>query len=1080
MTPHSLRSVLQRAKAVWMLLLILCSTTLARAQQVNLQMKNTHLAQVVAKLQQQFPAYRFSFQQEALEKVKVSNLALKAASFTAALDQLQKEYGLHYLMDGNIVSFKHVPVKPSTPQKNPGRVTGKIIDEENGEPVAGATIMINGNGITTDADGNFSIRLPKGKYTASISFVGYGKKEVSDIDVKEEQTFTLNITLKREKGQLSAVVVKASARKETVAALLTRQKNNAATTDGISREQILRTPDNNVAQVLSRVSGINMQENKFAIVRGLSDRYNNVMLNGSVLPGTEPNVRNFSFDLIPSALIDNITVYKTATPELSAEFSGGIIEVNTRDIPAGDFVRIKMGTGINTKTTGKDFYQPKRGKQDFLGFDDNSRQLSSDFDYNGYAKSVSMGYNGGDPDAGKIYGELSSRFPNRYKMYKYTGTPVQDYEVNAAKVKEFNNGHKLGLIAAVTYRNDQQTQQYLDQMIPDGFHRYEGDQYSFNTTLSAMLNAGYSFGKHKISFKNLFSRKFTERSVIYLGEDLYNDQDVKGFGNFPLFNTIFQHRIEGEHGIGKKGFKLRWHVSLANTDRDEPDNKRTLGSKQRTEKTYGYVRDNDNLIYMSSYFSELKEKRYTWSLEAQQPFNLLNKKQLIKFGYQGSHRTADFAAELFTVRPDRNNPVNYYGLPYYEALGADQFGTGKLMYYPYLSNPFIAGRKNGYAGKQNLHAAYVMLDGRFTDWFRITGGLRMEKNKMETNTMGIRYLQDGTPVPNDTLNIIDKTNILPSVNLIFSLSSKFQIRASWYQTLARPEFRELAFFEYYEPDRNTWITGNSLKQTSINNADLRFEYYPSADEIISVSGFYKKFTDPIELQMEAASSSADKTLRMTYMNLAESKDIGIELNFRKSLSFVMPASSIFQHLYISGNFSWMDASVKMRGRPLQDSVGIDGVSYKLYHETEQSRPLFGQAPYLINGALLYAGDKFGINVAYSRTGPRVVVGSEYKHYNEYENARDVIDLQLSYKFLKDNKAEVKINASDLLNQPIIRYFNNFKNFQDAIRGKVAPGADGMVHIPAAKKGTGYNEDEDEIRRKYWMGRNFSISFSYTF
>src|SRR5690606_6617223 len=171
------------------------------------------------------------------------------------------------------------------------------------------------------------------------------------------------------------VVVTANYRKASVEGLYALQKNNAALSDGISAEQIRVTPDNNAAQVLKRVSGLTVQDDKFVTVRGLSDRYNNVLLNGAALPSTEPNRRNFSFDIIPSGLIDNIIVNKTATPDMPAEFAGGLVQVTTKDIPDDNYASVTVGSGYNTNTIGRDMYSTKRGGNDYLGYVDGTHKI---------------------------------------------------------------------------------------------------------------------------------------------------------------------------------------------------------------------------------------------------------------------------------------------------------------------------------------------------------------------------------------------------------------------------------------------------------------------------------------------------------------------------------------------------------------------------------------------------------------------------------------------------------------------------------------------------------------------------------
>ncbi|ACU61064.1 TonB-dependent receptor [Chitinophaga pinensis] len=1026
--------------------------------------------------------YSFSYDKQAAGNVSIRHAVFNKQPLGKVLTDLQQQATLVYDVDDRQIAVR-ISTAPRQPvvQPKPGLVSGRVIDEK-GEMLPGATIHIIevNKGMQSSVDGTYNIEIPAGTYTMEVRFISYLSRRITGIIVKAGENTPLDISMKPSSKSLNEVVITADYRKASIEGMFARQKSSAATLDGIVREQILRTPDNNVAQVLNRVSGLNVQDNRFVIVRGLSDRYNNVQLNGSLLPSTEPNARNFAFDVIPSALIDNVVVYKTATPDLPGEFSGGVVDMTTRDIPVENFVRIKLGTGFNTKTTGKDFYGPERGKYDYLGFDDGSRKLPGTYQSGEYAKLVAEGYYGTDTESRKKYGAVSADFPNRFTMYRFTGKPVQDYELNVGRVKQLKDGRRFGGIFALTYRNQQTAQDYVDHA-PIEIHYYEGKEYLFDNNLSGLLNLGYSFGKHKLAMKSIFTQKFTERTRLYKGQNLYSGTDIDAFSNFPLYNTIFQSKLEGEHTIGKKGFRFNWNGSLSSTNRKEPDNKRIMGERAPGAQLFGYVYNDANQLRTSTYYSDLKERRYTWSAEGLQPFTLGGLQQQVKAGYQGTYRKADFEAEQFSIRPDAGASDlagKLTGLPYYEVYDKSNFGYGKLIYFSMLaSQNQERGRANGYNAYQRLHAGYLMLDGHFTKQLRFAGGLRVEKNYMNSLTLDTRAKGDGTITLSDTVVTIDKTDWLPSVNLIYEITPKFNVRASYYHSVARPDLRELSFFEYYKPEEDTWVSGDNLRPTAIRNVDLRIEFYPSPQELISFSAFYKKFRDPIELQLEAAMIPAH-VLTMQYVNMKSATDLGFEFNFRKSAGFINETSEFLKNLYLSGNFSYLNAKVEYDA---EVRIRIDD-NKEIIQPARRNRPLFGQAPYIINGGVIYTGKHIGFNAVYNRVGERIIFGSELDEYNEYEKARDVVDLQLNYRFMKNNKAEIKLNAADLLNQPVIRYYNNHKNIWKPNASGVPGEFDqyGNLIIPNDPSGKKYDSRYDELRRKFWYGRNFTISASYTF
>ncbi len=1001
----------------------------------------------------------------------------KDITIQQALTITLKKTTLTYELMDNYILIKETksataPKATLAAVKQAGSISGKIIDSR-GNPLVGASLQVmqKGGNAQSSVDGSYQITLTPGQYTIEVTYVGFQTKRITDIKISEKENTPLNIVMADDAQNLQTVVVTSSYQKASVEGLYARQKSSASTTDGITAEQIARTPDNNVAQVLGRVSGLNIQDGKHVTVRGLSDRYNNVLLNGSQLPSTEPNKRNFAFDIIPSSMIDNVIVHKTATANLSGEFSGGIVEVETRSIPTENFFSIKLGTGINTAATGKDFYQPQRGKYDFLAIDDN-RKIGKGFNNNEYA-TLTFANNAADNEKRN---EMMALFPNRFKMYNYKGAPLQDYGINAGKVVSFDNGNRLGVVAGITYRNQQTATEYTDQLELARFFRFEGKEYEFSTNWSAMLNAGYSFGNHKIGIKNIYSRRLTEQSYLYRGKDLYNGFFVDGIANTPLINSIMQNRIEGEHKIGTKGPILKWHASASRTQRDEPDNKNHVGYSEDSV-LYRYVWVQDALTFSSNFFSTFRENRYTWAAETDIPLRFWNRKQLIKTGYQGSYRDASFEAEIYAIK---GNNTHFAGLPYYEAFARENFKANQLYYVPYLTNPALGvGKTNGYDGFQRLNAGYIMFDGKPMAALRVIAGLRMEHNITANRSSAVSYVGDN-PVRTDSLVQIDKIDWLPSATLIYSLSPKTNIRASYFASVARPDLRELSFFTYFEAQRRTYVTGKDLKPTSIHNADIRFEHYPSPGEIISVSGFYKHFINPIELQMRDLSGGGAQVAEMYYMNLDQATNIGFEVNFRKSLAMFNETSSLLNNLFVSGNFTWMHSKLTLEGK--EDIYqNLEG-GKKLLIPAQQSRPLWGQAPYLINGGLLYTGEHLGINLSYTRVGERIIYGAQSAHFNEWEKARDVLDLQFSYRFGTNNRAEIKLNIADLLNQAVIRYFNDTKHYY-AIIGTlpgeaVEPDREGIIRMPENSRK--YNEKDDELRRKFKYGRNISLSLTYNF
>ncbi len=322
---------------------------------VNIGQYHGSVISLLENLQRQ-TGYTFFYDKAVMDKIIVTQ-HFTQKTMGKVLLVLQQQYRLNFKVTGRHIAVRLLASNPAADVVKPasGRLTGTVVDTESGEPVNGATIQVAGKSLVSNIDGFFSVSLLPGKYTAQVSFVGYTSQRITDLFIQNGTTTNTVIELNRQRGNLSTVTVQASVKKDGIKGLLVRQKNNAAITDGISSEQIGRTPDKNIGEVLKRVSGLSTIDNRYVVVRGLSERYNGAMLNGQIMPSTELNRKNFNYEMIPSNMVDNVIVNKTITPDMSAEFGGGIVQVNTRAVPSADFATITAGLSANEKTTGKDF-----------------------------------------------------------------------------------------------------------------------------------------------------------------------------------------------------------------------------------------------------------------------------------------------------------------------------------------------------------------------------------------------------------------------------------------------------------------------------------------------------------------------------------------------------------------------------------------------------------------------------------------------------------------------------------------------------------------------------------------------------
>ena len=337
-----------------------------------------------------------------------------------------------------------------------GTIAGRITDQKSGAALTGVSVTITGSqkGTSTDLEGRYLLTAESGTYTLQFASVGYQPKTVSDVLVKKGEIQELNILMEQQASEMTGVVITASARRESQASVLAMQKNNASISDGISIEAIRKSPDRNIGEVLKRVSGTSIQDDKFIVVRGLSDRYNVALINGALLPSTEPDRRAFSFDIIPSNLIDNILINKTASPDLPGDFSGGVVQIMTKDIPFRSFMGVSIGAGYNSLSTGKSFNIGLLENTDYLGFDNGRRALPDNFP----GRNRYLSYNSDPTPERRLQATrlLRNNYGNRYNG---NALPSLNFQFNWGGRKDLKNGSTLGSVLALVYRNSQTIQQ---------------------------------------------------------------------------------------------------------------------------------------------------------------------------------------------------------------------------------------------------------------------------------------------------------------------------------------------------------------------------------------------------------------------------------------------------------------------------------------------------------------------------------------------------------------------------------------------------------------------------------------------
>ena len=914
----------------------------------------------------------------------------------------------------------------SLAQNQKGKIEGKITDDKNGSAIAGVTVLIKetGKGVATDLEGRFVLNAEPGKkYTLVISSTAYESKEVTDVETGADGIAHVDLALTPKVKAGEAVVVRStSARKESVNALITFQKNTNTVASVISAEAIRRSPDKNTGEVLKRTPGASIQEGRFIVIRGLADRYNQAMLNGILLTSTEPDRKTFSFDMIPASMIDNIIINKAFVPEYPGEWAGGLIQVNTKDIPTKNFFNVQVGTGFNSQTIGKKFYEDGQGgKTDWLGLDDGTRELPSQYTRKAEFDTLS-------PAAKTAIGK---QMRNSWSPAETTAPLNVSVQLNGGfSTKLF--GKNLGGIIGIMYNRSNKYLQLLNRynnideftFKVDTVNNYNDDKYQKDVSAGALGSLSLQLNpRNKVSVKTIVNIN-TSNSVIQRSGTDFSREDSKVKGSEFTFkeNTFFTVQVNGEHSIVKP-LKLKWYGAFNILDGFVPDQRRILYSKKPIDSDPFklLISNSTSQISGSRIYQSLSDYIYTAGGDLSYNLKWLGQTQTIKGGYMFQVKDRLYDAQLFAnYLPAAGNQALKL-LPADQVFAPANFGNG-------LDDKFgfdaIKGNTFRYLANTILNAGFIQFDNQFSNKLRVVWGLRVEDYDQLV----------GSVKKWDPRHTYSKTtDFLPGLNATYKINDKTNLRLSGSQTVIRPELRELSFLNLYDFELNASVQGDpTLKRTKVSNADFRYEIYPRAGEVINAGVFYKNFQNPIEQYFNGSGGGAST---INYINASKATSYGIEVEGRKKLDFI---SGGLKNFTFQANAAYIHSVVKDAAKKID-------------------RPMQGQSPYILNFGLLYDLEKHGFNATllFNQIGERIYLVGDIQAGapDIYEAPRPILDLQLAQKILK-RKAELRLNVADIINQKQYFYQN-----------------------PGGKMSFQKDTDAYRFTRKY--GTTYSLTFNYS-
>ena len=927
-------------------------------------------------------------------------------------------------------------------------ISGTVKDIETEEALVGATVRLfqDSNmvaGAYTDDEGKYEFEAEPGTYRLLFSYISYDNKEIKDIVLAEGQALVQDMTMgfdENDEGEKNKVTIIEKVERNTEGNLIGLQRRSTSVVDVISFDQVQRAGDADAGSAMKRVTGVTVEGGKYVYVRGLGDRYSKTLLNGSEVPSLDPNRNSVQMDMFPSNLIDNIVVFKTFSPELPGSFTGGLLKVSTKDFPQSFTLNYNSTFGFNTAASFRDdFITGQRGKTDWLGMDDGTRAMPTEMGVSGSLPSLSFA----DPVKANAIDAASKSFATPIYPTNSNSSLNHSHTFSIGDQKTLF-GRPFGYVAGLSYRKTDnfnedaiegrwQLTSNIDQSNGLNKQMYlNGSQASREVLWGALVNFSYLASlNHQFSFNYLHNQSGNSSARFMQGDIPRDDPRIVFQTRVTSYTerALDMFQLKGDHTFGK--LKADWIGAYSFSSQNEPDLRFFSNDFTKEDSVY----DIQRALYSapSRYFRTMKENNIDGKLNFTLPFKQWAGEEA-KFRFGGAYtykdrkffeRRFDFSNGSPDVIQYNGNPAEYFAPENMGVIGTD--ANGLYQYGIYVND--ASELRNSYTGNQNIMATYAMVELPLMKKLRLVTGARLETTDILLTSKD----------PNQAPGQLDNLDVLPSLNFIYALSKPdamrniMNLRASYARTLARPVFRELAPFASFDFVGDMVLVGNpDLQRTQIDNFDFRWELFPTTRELISVSAFYKDFTNPIELVINPIAANIEGN----YRNVPEAQLFGLEFEFRKSLSFISEGLKNFR---ASGNLTLIKSQLDINEGELQQIRSLNP-------EAAATRPMFGQSPYSVNGEISYVNDSLGLNtgINFNMFGPRIAAVSRGGTPNIYEQPRPTLDFSIGKAI---GNWSIRLRARNLFDP-------KFEKVQTL-------------------------KDVDYIFSSYRIGRTFSLGLSYT-
>ncbi|MGM0647322.1 MAG: TonB-dependent receptor domain-containing protein [Bacteroidota bacterium] len=934
-----------------------------------------------------------------------------------------------------------------------GTLRGKVFDAETGESLVGVTVLVKelSDGAITDLDGKFSRQLKAGTYELRLSYISYQTITITDVVVKPNEVTVLNnLTMAPSHEELEGIVVTAEVIRSSENALTTIKRKSNAIMDGVSAERMKLSGDGTAAEAVKRVTGVSVEGGKYFYVRGLGDRYSKSMLNDVDVPGLDPDRNTLQMDIFPSSLISNMVVKKNFTADLPADFTGGLLNIEMKDFPDEKILDASLSLSYNPSMHFNPNYLTYQGGQtDFLGFDDGTRALPDRAQKQNIPTPISGASAGEVRDFIQSFDSQLGATQQTSLMDVSAGFSIGD-QINLNSAKDNPAEDKLGYIFSLSYKSDMK---YYDNV---RYGEYQKEIDAETTELKrATLQSG-QMGEHNVlvglmgglAYKNQLSKIRLTAVHLQNGSrqagqfDIDNNSDAVGQSGYRAYsdNLSYNQRsltnvlLSGNHVLGESGWKIDWKLSPTLSRSDDPDIRKTAFTINAMDTSFNAgAGGNPARIWRS-----LSEINATAKADVSKAYTFQNSDAEFSMGFSHTWKHRDYEILIFDMQffgsqswsnPDANDVLNPDNI-YPNSPNAIYYQSGNSF-----PNP------NEYQSNVNNLAFYVSNEMELFTSFKLITGLRME-NYVQRHTGRDQQYASGDVANGRNLDnekVLESLDLFPSVNAIYALTREQNLRAAYSRTIARPSFKELSFAQILDPLSNRIFNGTlfpysnwdgELTETRINNFDLRWELYQKQGQLISLSAFYKQFSNPIELvRIPEQQTSTEYQPR----NVGDGQLLGLEFEFRKHLDFISP---IMKNFNVSGNLTLVESQIAMSDDEYQSRL-----SYQKKGEgIDDNRQMAGQSPYVVNVGVVYSNADAGFEMAsfYNVKGPTLTVVGGGLFPDIYIEPFQSLNVSMIKKLGAEGNTTVDVNVSNLLNSERLSVYKAY-NADDQIYSGLNPG-----------------------------------------